>query len=83
MNDVCMFTQSRTPNQTRSMPSLLATGGKQGEGYRFYELLDGQSDPTGTPRYSNPYCLISADAIASQSPCVMPATSARSLRDTC
>lgn len=26
MNDVCMFTQSKTPNQTRSIPSLTTTG---------------------------------------------------------
>ena len=30
MNEVCMLTQSRTPNQTRSMPSLLATGASSG-----------------------------------------------------
>ena len=30
MNDVCMLTQSSTPNQTRSMPSLTATGASSG-----------------------------------------------------
>ena len=30
MNDVCMFTHRSTPNQTRSMPSLAATGASSG-----------------------------------------------------
>ncbi len=30
MKAVCMFTQSSTPNQTRSMPSESATGARSG-----------------------------------------------------
>jgi hypothetical protein len=61
---------------SRTSSSLLATGGKQGEGYTFYELLDGTADPSGSPRYANPYCVITTDSLASESPCIMPTTTA-------
>ncbi|MFI5300186.1 MAG: hypothetical protein ACHREM_19025 [Polyangiales bacterium] len=61
---------------SKASSSFLASGGKPGQGYRFYELLDGSQDPSGSPRYTDAYCVITADTLATGSHCVMPVSSA-------